>query len=70
MVVLFQRGSSFFVMSQRRSQVCHAYQSAVRNLLELSLHIEGAQVDWSSVKVSVFKRPQRDRITLRYGFLG
>ena len=33
---------------------CEGCQSAVRNLLELSPHIERAQVEWESGKVSVF----------------
>ncbi len=33
---------------------CEGCQSAVRNLLELSPHIEMAQVEWESGKVSVF----------------
>ena len=33
---------------------CEGCQSAVRNLLELSPHIEMAHVEWESGKVSVF----------------
>ena len=33
---------------------CEGCQSAVRNLLELSPHIERAHVEWESGKVSVF----------------